>query len=68
MNRVTAAIEEYSQPWMPPISDTFGPRSLARRDERRMLDALEVEGAPLDHVASWRTSGVCGAGGSRHAK
>ena len=25
MKRVTAAIEEYSQPWMPPISATCGP-------------------------------------------
>src|SRR3954451_14869280 len=27
IRRVTAAIEEYSQPWMPPITLTFGPPS-----------------------------------------
>ena len=30
MKRVTAAIEEYSQPWTPPISATCGPSAAPR--------------------------------------
>ena len=73
MNRVTAAIDEYSHPWIPPISDTRGPSSRTLRDERRMLEplqqlVLEHDGRPLDHVASSITSGTCTAGRSLHAK
>ena len=38
MNRVTAAIDEYSQPWMPPISESCGPSFAPARLEAGMLE------------------------------
>src|SRR3954453_615302 len=55
MTRVTAAIDEYSHPWMPPITDTRGPSLVPCRLKQgtsRPLRLSVVRTAPIEYVGA----------------
>ena len=75
MKRMTAAIDEYSPPWMPASRQRCGPSAAPARLEARELDVREhlvrrsgsCAARSADSPSS-STSGVCAAGRSPQAK